>query len=342
MTFDELYLKMKNLMKTLLSGMSLLIILGSCSDMGEPEILLPQMEVETTLIDFSTVTIGSPQTRQILIVNTGEGELKGDLSLVQDSSVYALQPNGAFTLSNDDTLVAELSFTPSAEFTYTAQIIISSDDLGNPEHVVDLNGVGTALPVPALTVSSTSLNFGTILTDSSSQQQITLSSTGNDTLLISSIAFDLSAYRVDVGTPLELIPGASQTLTITFHSDEAGTFNGNLSIVSNSPSTPDVVSLSGVTEAAVSYAAAIQPVWDASCGGCHGSNGGLNLTSYNNLMLGTSSNGPAVIPFDGANSLIIRRIDGTTGGLMPQGGPSLSASTIATIETWINQGALNN
>jgi len=316
--------------------------LGSCSDMGEPEVLLPQMHVETTSIDYSTVTIGSPQIRQIQIINSGEGQLNGELTLIQDSSVYGLQPHGTFALLADDTLNAELTFTPSAEFTYVGQILISSDDLGNPEHVIGVTGEGTALPVPALTVSNTSLNFGTILTDNSSQEQITLSSTGNDTLLISSMDFDLGVYSVDIITPFELIPGASQLLTITFQPDAAGTFNGDMTIVSNSPSTPDVVSLSGEAEVPVSYAGAVQPVWNASCGGCHGSNGGLNLTSYSNLMAGTSSNGPAVTPGDGANSLIVRRINGTTGGLMPQGGTALSASTIATIETWINQGALDN
>jgi len=317
------------------------MFLGSCSDMGAPEVLLPQMEVATTTIDFSTVTIGSPQIRQIQIINSGEGQLNGELTLIQDSSVYALQPHGAFVLSGDDTLNAELTFTPAADFTYAGQIMISSDDLGNPEHLIGLTGVGTALPVPALTLSNSSLNFGTILTDSSSQQQITLSSTGNDTLLISSIDFDLGVYSVDAIVPLELIPGASQLLTITFQPDAAGTFSGSLTIVSNSPSTPDVVSLSGEAETPVSYAGSVQPVWNTSCGGCHGSNGGLTLTSYTNLMAGTSQNGPVVVPGDAANSLIIRRINGI-GGLMPQGGPALSVSTIATIETWINQGALDN
>ncbi len=333
---------MKNLLRIPIGAISILTLLASCSDMGEPEVLLPQMEVNITSIDFSTVTIGSPQIRQLQIINSGEGELNGELNLVQDDSAYILQPQGEFTLSADDTLSAELTFTPSAEFTYIAQIIINGNDLGNPEHMIALTGIGTALPVPALTVSNSSLDFGTILTGNSTQQQITLSSTGNDTLLISTIDFDLSEYSIDATTPLELIPGASQLMTITFQPDGAGSFNGSMTINSNSPSTPDVVSLAGDAEVPVSYVGSVQPVWNASCGGCHGSNGGLSLTSYANLMAGTSSNGPVVVRGDGANSLIIKRIKGTTGGLMPQGGPALSVGTIATIETWINQGAQDN
>ena len=333
---------MNYLSRLRIGTIALALILAGCSDMGEPEVLLPQMEVATSSINFSTVTIGSPQIRQIQIINSGEGQLNGEMTLIQDSSVYVLQPQGEFAIIAGDTLIAELTFIPSAEFIYAAQILINGNDLGNSEHVVELTGVGTLLPVPALTVSNSSLNFGSILAGTTSQQQITLSSTGNDTLLISSIDIDLGVYSIDAITPLALIPGASQLMTITFQPGVAGAFNGSMTIVSNSPSTPDVVSLSGDGEAVVSYAGSVQPIWNSNCGSCHGSNGGLNLTSYSNIMAGTSNNGPVVTPGDGANSLIVRRLNGTSGGLMPQGGPALSAGTITTIETWINQGALDN
>ena len=342
MTLKQLYLTMNYLSRILIGASLLIMFLGSCSDMGEPEVLLPQIVVEATDIDFSTVTIGSPQIRQIQIINSGVGELQGEMTLVQDNTAYTLQPQGVFVVLADDTLQAELVFTPTAELTYTAQVLINSDDLENPELFINLTGTGTALPVPALTLSNSSLNFGTILSTTSSQQAITLSSTGNDTLLISSIDFELDVYSMDVSTPIELTPGASQVVTITLQPDGAGTFNGDLTINSNSPSTPDVIALSGEAEAAGSYSGSVQPIWNSNCAGCHGSNGGLSLSSYANLMAGTSSNGPVVTVGDGANSLIIKRLKGEVGGLMPQGGPALSAGTIATIETWINQGALDN
>ena len=321
--------------------MALLLFLG-CSDMGQPEVLLPQLVIESTAIDFSTITIGSPQTRIIQIINRGEGELNGELTLIQDNTTYVLQPEGVFVILPDDTLIAEITFTPQAELTYSGQVTVTSDDLDNPDITIGLSGVGTALPVPALSLSTSTINFGTILSTSSNQQQLTVSNTGNDTLRIASIDFDLAVYSVDVSAPLELIAGASQVLTLTFQPDGAGSFNGEMSLNSNSPSTPDVVGLSAEAEAPVSYSATVQPVWNASCGGCHGSSGGLSLTSYANLMAGTSSNGPVVVAGDGANSLIVKRLKGEVGGLMPQGGPALSTATITSIETWINQGAHNN
>lgn len=336
------YILYMNYLYRLLSGALLLIIMVSCSDMGEPEILLPEINVEPLSLNFSTVTIGSPQTRQVMVINAGEGELNGTLSLIQDSSTFSILPAGDFLVLPEDTLLIDVTFIPQAASAYTGQILVNSDDLEIPDWEVNLSGTGTAIPVPALSLSTSNLNFGTILSTESSQLPVTLTNTGNDTLELTTISFDLDVYSVDVSMPLELSPGSSRIATVTFQPNGAGIFDGDMTITSNSPSSPDVVTLNAAAEAVVSYATSVQPVWNASCGGCHGSNGGLSLTSYTNLMAGTSSNGPVVIAGDGANSLIVQRIKGQVGSRMPQGGASLSATTIETIETWINQGAMDN
>ena len=92
----------------------------------------------------------------------------------------------------------------------------------------------------------------------------------------------------------------------------------------------------------ISYSGYVQNIFNDNCINCHGISGGLNLTSHENLMLGGIS-GATIIPNDGSNSLLIKKLRGTaTGGQMP---PQccLDESTIITlIETWINEGAENN
>jgi hypothetical protein len=100
----------------------------------------------------------------------------------------------------------------------------------------------------------------------------------------------------------------------------------------------------------VSFSNQIQPIFNNQCGtACHGTNGGLSLavgSSYNNLVnLNAQSSCPSlkrVLPSDANNSVLYKKVSGTTcGSRMPQGG-SLSASDIALIRDWINQGANNN
>ncbi|MBC8312378.1 MAG: hypothetical protein H8E72_08725 [Candidatus Marinimicrobia bacterium] len=94
----------------------------------------------------------------------------------------------------------------------------------------------------------------------------------------------------------------------------------------------------------VDYETEIQPIFDANCTSyCHSGGGaytgGLDLSSYENLMLGTSNNGPVVIPGDADGSLLVHALEGTSSIVpqMPANSLSLSSTQIQFIRTWINE-----
>jgi hypothetical protein len=95
----------------------------------------------------------------------------------------------------------------------------------------------------------------------------------------------------------------------------------------------------------VSYVNDIQPIFNDNCSAssCHGAGApsGLRLTSYNNFAKGGVS-GKAFIAGDSANSLIIKRLDGTIGPRMPKGMAPLKADQIQAIKDWIDAGAKDN
>jgi len=75
-----------------------------------------------------------------------------------------------------------------------------------------------------------------------------------------------------------------------------------------------------------------------TCVGCHGGSGGLTITSYASVVA-------RVVPSDGINSLLWKRIEGTTMGVqMPTSGTPmpLSAVQIDAVKDWIDAGAANN
>ncbi len=94
---------------------------------------------------------------------------------------------------------------------------------------------------------------------------------------------------------------------------------------------------------AVDYESEIQPIFENNCGNCHLSNssGGLNLSSYENLMDG-SDDGEVVIPGDHASSVLYDRItrENSEQGDMPPGNFELSQLDIDLIAQWIDEGAL--
>ena len=91
-------------------------------------------------------------------------------------------------------------------------------------------------------------------------------------------------------------------------------------------------------EAQVDYNSQIQPIFNNHCINCHGNMGGLNLTSYDNLMQGGLS-GDEVIPYDYESSELWQRINS---GQMPPGNNDLSDTQVNLIAQWINEGANHN
>ena len=84
----------------------------------------------------------------------------------------------------------------------------------------------------------------------------------------------------------------------------------------------------------INYYDDIQPIFDTNCIGCHVGNfpdGGLNLTTYENLMDGGNS-GAVIIPGNHLNSILWQRIET---GEMPMDGAPLNQEDIDLISVWI-------
>ena len=84
----------------------------------------------------------------------------------------------------------------------------------------------------------------------------------------------------------------------------------------------------------------IQEIFNENCANCHiaSTRNNLSLYNYSNLMLGNSTNGPAIFIGDHANSLIWQKVN--SGSMPPTG--SLTINQINLIATWIDEGAKDN
>jgi len=83
----------------------------------------------------------------------------------------------------------------------------------------------------------------------------------------------------------------------------------------------------------------IQEIFNENCATCHiaSTRKNLSLSNYGNIMSGDSNNGPVIIAGDHTNSLLWQYVNS---GTMPPGNSNLTASQIDLIETWIDEGAL--
>ncbi len=102
-------------------------------------------------------------------------------------------------------------------------------------------------------------------------------------------------------------------------------------------------------EKAVSFDAEVTPILDRYCTSCHQPGGdghsasGLSTASYADLMAGTKF-GPVVVAGDTLNSNLIVLVEGRADPsiAMPHAGDKLTDAEIATLKTWIDQGAKEN
>ena len=95
-----------------------------------------------------------------------------------------------------------------------------------------------------------------------------------------------------------------------------------------------------------SYQRDVLPILRAHCHGCHGprrTSGGLEMTTFDNLLRGGESGSPAIVPGRPDESYLIQQITPEGGrAAMPQRRPPLAGAQIALIRRWIEEGAVND
>jgi uncharacterized membrane protein len=108
---------------------------------------------------------------------------------------------------------------------------------------------------------------------------------------------------------------------------------------------PNQAAAAGPTTAAaagsVSFANNVLPIFESRCFSCHGGDKtekGLDLKTYNSVMLG-SQRGAVIVAGSADSSSLFNAV---SSGKMPKRGPQLTPQQLGLIKNWINSGALNN
>src|SRR5580704_6130445 len=96
-----------------------------------------------------------------------------------------------------------------------------------------------------------------------------------------------------------------------------------------------------IGSAGVDFNAQVHPILAARCFACHGGDkrsGGLSLSTYSEILRGGKT-GKVVNPGSSRDSLLLQRVRAEGVPPMPPVGERLSASEIAVLRAWIDEGA---
>lgn len=201
-------------------------------------------------IVFGDVAVGAVSIKTVTINNDGTADL--NLGLIAGVDLLA----APFSIVNDhcsrQTVLPlarctfDLHFSPTAVTNTNDTLDIPSNDPDENPVIIHLNGTGTALSLPKITVSDTVLPsddfkipFGSINTGTFSIEQVSLKNEGNAPLVLGALAKNnvlAAPFRIqtDHCSNTTLAPSSNCTFEIHF-SPSSGISNDSFDIPSNDP-----------------------------------------------------------------------------------------------------------
>lgn len=224
-----------------------LFLLNGCAGIvsGVKQTLDAIFQLNPTSVNFGQVTVGKQATQSISISNTGNTALNITQVKLSNSQFSVSGITTPMALAVGQTGSFTVGVTPTAAGTVTGTLTATGDSGSSP---VTVNLSATAVTSePQLSVSPTSINFGSISTGQKATNNLVLSNTGSASLTISLLTLTGSEFTISgITTPATIAAGQTAQAVLAFSPTVAGSVTGNLAITSNDPVNPTLnVALSG-------------------------------------------------------------------------------------------------
>lgn len=208
----------------------------------------PVIRVVPDVAIFPAQAIGTTSPPQALAVrNIGTAPLI--LGVISTSGPFTQTNNCTAPLAPNASCTVWVRYVPTGAGSQYGQLIVPGNSQGTPPPVA-LGGTGF-VAVPALSLSSTSMGFGTRpIGMSTPGKSVTITSTGNAPLVVSSLSIgganpgDFTIIS-DGCTGVSLNPGASCTASLSFEPLRTGGRSATLTIAHNASGGSSAVSLNG-------------------------------------------------------------------------------------------------
>ena len=208
----------------------------------------PYVNLSPPSLTFPNTAIGSSSGPQTVIVkNVGTDSLT--ISGISASDIW-----GGYKETNDcsATLIVgafctvSVTFAPTFQESLPARLLIINNAANSPQ-IVPLNGTSYTT-APAITLSSTTLNFpNTALNTASTAQSILVTNLGTATLSISGISISGTNPNsfTQTNNCATVAANISCTISVTFTPLSFGTQSAIVAITDNASNSPQYINLSG-------------------------------------------------------------------------------------------------
>jgi hypothetical protein len=202
------------------------------------------LAVSPSSLNFSTVVVGQTLTQTIHVSNTGKSPIQLSSVKVSDKDFVISGPSVPRTILPATGLDYTLAFTPSTAGSQTASVSIGNSATSAPT-TVPLAGVG-AKATAAVQLNPNSVNFGSLVLQTTSTKSISLQNSGDVNVKISGVTVAGAGFGfADLSPGFSLSPNQTVTFQVWFKPTVKGVASGTVSIISANLSSPVTLGLSG-------------------------------------------------------------------------------------------------
>ena len=212
----------------------------------------PQLTLSASSLSFGSDTVNTAKTMSLTLASTGTAAVTVSSAAISGTGFAIVAGTLPATLNPNQTLALQVQFAPTATGTATGQLTLNSNSATGGTAAVALSGTGMAPANPQLTLSASSLSFGSLTVNTASTLSLTLASTGTSAVTVNSAAITGTGFTIVAASfPVTLNPNQSVTLQVQFDPTTTGAASGQITISSNSTTGGTAaVALSGTGTAA--------------------------------------------------------------------------------------------
>jgi len=193
-------------------------------------------------INFGSVAMGTTATQTVKITNSGSASATISNVSVTGNGVTLSGLTLPATVAAGQSASVTATFKPTSTSTESGALTVTASG-SSSALTADWTGSGNA---SALTITPSSVSFGTVTVGSDATQTIKLANSGSATITISSLGVSGSGMSASgLTTPYTLGAGKSATFTAQFKPTSAATNSGAITIDSNAASNSASIPLSG-------------------------------------------------------------------------------------------------
>lgn len=216
---------------------------GLTSASSSPKPPVGTLSANPLSVAFGNVVVGSSASQSFTLTNSGTASVTVSQVSISNGSFSVMGLTLPATVGAGQSVNVQLQFAPQAAGNITATASVTSNVSSSPI-VVSLTGTGDS---PAISLNPSSVNFGSVSMGGSSQQNVTVTNTGNAPLTLTAASATGSGFSLGtLAVPQTVAANQSTTFSVQFAPTSTGNASGSISIVSNAPGSPAVLGLSGM------------------------------------------------------------------------------------------------